>query len=203
MDIDNRESDMVIQLIRSSSAWDYAVSLDKHKIKSTPIGYNEQGYMQFVTERTIIGEAVFQLKYRSDFTKVELLAAHVVQALQNTMFPHIQVVIPMPASKKRERQPVHEVAESVANKLGVYFTQEILVKVKSTSAMKDLGSYQERVDALEGCFEYRDKITEGPWNVLVVDDLYDTGASIEAACTALRKYNNIASISVITLTRRQ
>ncbi|PAA00024.1 ComF family protein [Pseudomonas fragi] len=193
---------MVIQAIRNSSAWDHAVSLDKHIVKSVPIGHNQQGHMQFETERTVIGEEVFQLKYRSDFTKVESLAKSVIAALQDNKFPKIHVVIPMPASKTRERQPVYEVAKKVAETLGAFFTQEVLVKIKSTGAMKDLESYEERVAALAGCFESRDRINKGPWNILVIDDLYDTGASLEAACTELRKYTNIANISVVTLTRR-
>lgn len=77
-----------------------------------------------------------------------------------------------------------------------------MVKIKTTGAMKDLDSYDERVDALKGCFESRDRLTKGPWNIIVIDDLYDTGASLEAACTELRKYTNIKNISVVALTRR-
>lgn len=193
---------MVIKMIPKSSAWDHAVSLDKHIVKSVPIGPNAQGHMQFDTERTAIGEEVFQLKYRSDFTKVETLAQSVFAALQNNQFPQIHVVIPMPASKKRVQQPVYEVAKRVAEILGVFFTEDVLVKIKSTGVMKDLESYGERVDALKGCFESRDGLNKGLWNILVIDDLYDTGASLEAACTELRKYTNIKNISVVALTRR-
>ena len=80
---------MVIRVIPKSSAWDHAVSLDKHTIKSVPIGPNAQGYMQYDTERTVIGEEVFKLKYRSDFTKVESLANSMVAALQDKSFPKI------------------------------------------------------------------------------------------------------------------
>jgi len=193
---------MVIRVIPKSSAWDHAVSLDKHTIKSVPIGPNAQGYMQYDTERTVIGEEVFKLKYRSDFTKVESLANSVVAALQDKSFPKIHVVIPMHASKKRAQQPVYEVAKKVAEILGAFFTEDVLVKIKTTGAMKDLDSYDERVDALKGCFESRDRLTKGPWNIIVIDDLYDTGASLEAACTELRKYTNIKNISVVALTRR-
>jgi len=193
---------MAIRAIPTTGAWDHAVSLDKHIVRSVPIGPNEYGHMQFDTERTDIGEAVFQLKYRSDFNKIDYLATLIVAALNSEKFPKVDVVIPMPASKKRERQPVSEVARKVAEILKVYCSEDTLIKVKSTGVMKDLGTYNERVAALSGCFEFRDKISKGPWNILMVDDLYDTGASLEAACTALRKYTNIKSISVVALTRR-
>jgi predicted amidophosphoribosyltransferase len=193
---------MVILAIPDNSAWDQAVSLDKHIVRSIPIGENQYGHMQFDTERTEIGEAVFQLKYRSDFDKIDYLATQIIAALKNEKFQKIDIVIPMPASKVRERQPVTEVARKVAELLKSYCSEDTLIKVKSTGAMKDLATYDERVAALDGCFEVHDTITKGPWNVLVIDDLYDTGASLEAACTALRQYAHIKSISVIAMTRR-
>jgi predicted amidophosphoribosyltransferase len=192
---------MVIKEIPNTGAWDYAVSLDKHTIRSVPIGPNNYGHMQFDTERTEVGEAVFQLKYRTDFNQVELLANSVVSALE-AEFPKIDVVIPMPASKKRDRQPVHEVAKRVAEIIKAHYSEDTLIKVKSTGMMKDLNGHDERTAALEGCFEWRDEITEGPWNVLLIDDLYDSGASLNAACAALQSYANIKKIYVIALTRR-
>ncbi|WP_455894012.1 ComF family protein [Pseudomonas palmensis] len=193
---------MVIREIAENCAWDQAVSLDKHIIRSVPIGENQYGHMQFDTERTEIGEAVFQLKYRSDFTQIEYLATQIVAAINSEGFQKIDVVIPMPASRVRERQPVTEVARKVAELLNAHCSEDTLVKVKSTGVMKDLTTYDERVSALNGCFEVHDTINEGLWNVLVVDDLYDTGASLEAACSVLRNYANIKSISVIAMTRR-
>jgi len=41
------------------------------------------------------------------------------------------------------------VAKKVAEILGAFFTEDVLVKIKTTGAMKDLDSYDERVDALK------------------------------------------------------
>ncbi|WP_057022108.1 ComF family protein [Pseudomonas synxantha] len=196
------EKIMAIRTIPSNGAWDLAVSLDKHIIRSVPIGYNDYGHMQFDTERTDIGEAVFQLKYRFDFTKVEYIANQIIAALNSQPFPKIEVVIPMPASKVRAKQPVTEIAKKVAELLGIYCSEDTLEKIKPTGAMKDLETYAERSAALDGCFEIRDKISRGPWNALLIDDLYDTGASLEAACNKLRQNTNIKNISVVAITRR-
>jgi hypoxanthine phosphoribosyltransferase len=42
--------------------------------------------------------------------------------------------------------------------------------------------------------------TDGRWNVLVVDDLFDSGASMDAACAVLRKYPKVGKIYVAALT---
>lgn len=189
---------MTIQQLPPCLLWNYGISLDKHTISSTPIGHNEQGYMQFDTVRTAIGEAVFQLKYRDDFSQVETLARAVVTALAGRRF---DVVIPMPASRRRDRQPVHEVARRVAQLMGIAYQDQVLVKIWSTGMMKDLDGYQARVKALAGCFSVNDTL-RGPCDVLLIDDLFDTGASLQAACTALRECASIRSISVVALTRR-
>ena len=42
--------------------------------------------------------------------------------------------------------------------------------------------------------------TDGRWNVLVVDDLFDSAASMDAACAVLRKYPKVGKIYVAALT---
>lgn len=189
---------MVIQFLPPSPAWDNGISLDKHTISSTPIGRNEAGYMQFDTVRTPIGEALFKLKYRDDFSQVDFLARSVASALEGRRF---DMLIPMPASKQRSRQPVHAVAQQVAQLLGCACNEQLLAKVWSTGMMKDVDGYAARAEALAGCFRVADTLTQSS-DVLVLDDLFDTGATLEAACTALRECASIRSISVVALTRK-
>lgn len=182
--------------------WNQGFSLDKHIVRSIPVGYNEYGHMQFDTLRTEVGESVFQLKYRSDLSQVGLLAQAVVSSLRHAL-TGVDFVSPMPASKVRQTQPVYEVAREVARLLSVSYVDNFIQKVKSTGGMKDLGGRAERVEALQGCFSINDSaLADGRWHVLLIDDLYDTGASLEAVCEAVRQSAKIGSVSVIALTRR-
>lgn len=54
--------------------WELGLAMDKHSIRSIPIGYDEWGHMRFETERTEVGESLFQLKYRDDWSQVKPLA---------------------------------------------------------------------------------------------------------------------------------
>jgi len=55
--------------------------------------------------------------------------------------------------------------------------------------------------AIGDSFSVNDEITtDGRWNVLVVDDLFDSGASMDAACAVLRKYPKVGKIYVAALT---
>jgi predicted amidophosphoribosyltransferase len=165
--------------------WDLGFVLDKHKISSTPTGYNDYGHMQFDTIRTEVGEALFKLKYRNDSSQIQPLA----EELANTIFPKfdkVGMLIPMPSSKKRPQQPVTELTKSIGKIVGKPVFEDILVKGINSDQLKNLKLKGEKLEALEECFTVNDSIdNEGRWNVLMIDDLFDTGASMETACAAL------------------
>ena len=193
---------MKVDVKKISGPWDLGYSLDKHKIRSIFTGNNEFGRPTFDTLRTEAGEAVYQLKYKQDWSQAAALAKAVhVNMVPN--FPNIGLVIPMPASQVRERQPVDAVAEELAKLMSVGCFGNIIVKAPSISGkkLKDLDTKQEKEEELAGRFSINDGIADGKWNGLIIDDLYDTGASLEAAAEILRTYRKINRIYVATLTR--
>jgi predicted amidophosphoribosyltransferase len=183
--------------------WDIGYALDKHMLRSEFLGYDEYGHPRFDNHRTEAGEAVYQLKYQSDWDQVEPLADAIVQHIVPN-FGNIGLVIPVPASMTRKRQPVYEVAQAVAKRIKVGSFDNIVCKAAAENgsvALKDLGTKEEKVAALEGRFTIEDTIAEdGRWNALVVDDLFDSGASMEAVCARLRTYPKVDKIFVAALT---
>ena len=56
--------------------------------------------------------------------------------------------------------------------------------------------------ALAGRFAVNDVIVgDGKWNALLLDDLFDTGASMEAVCNALRSYRKIDKVYAAAITQ--
>lgn len=182
--------------------WDRGVVLDKHSKYSVVTGQNQWGHNVYDTTRTEVGEALYQLKYKSDWNQVGPLA----RCLYDNAYPlfdRVGFIIPMAASNVRARQPVTEVARALAQLAGVPFFDGLLLKASGGVSLKDLNTKQEKVEAIGNSFSVSPVITnEGRWNVLVIDDLYHTGASMEAACAALRGYNKINNIYVAALTWR-
>jgi predicted amidophosphoribosyltransferase len=182
--------------------WDAGISLDKHTLQSTYIGDNEYGHPQFNTVRSEAGEALFQLKYRSDHGMVTSIAGALNNAVGQHL-PAISMVVPMPPSKPRTIQPVLEIAKQLAARLGVLCFENLLVKTTATPQMKDIASREDRVAALCAAFTVHDAVAgNGPFDVLLVDDLFDTGSSLEAATITLRKYQKIRNVYVATVTRK-
>lgn len=180
--------------------WDLGFALDKHVRQSTYLGDDEYGHAQFDTTRSEVGEALFRLKYRDDRSKVDLLAAEMIAHIYPRL-GQVDLLIPMIASNWRPRQPVAAIAEAIGRFLGLPVFDTILSRTHTGKQLKNLDSKEEKAAALAGSFTIADGITnDGRWNALLIDDLYASGASLEAACAALRHYSKIAKIYVATLT---
>jgi len=192
---------MNVNLMQIPGNWDLGYVLDWHVESSEFLGHNQFGRAEFDTKRTEIGEAIFQLKYRNDTSKIDPFAETMVQNLKSA-FQSASFVVPMPPSKSRGTQPAVELAKKVAEKMELPLFENILMKRGTTPQMKDFGSKEERVKALMGCFYINDGIkNNGSWDVLVIDDLYSSGASLSAATQVLRTYQKVSKIFVAAFSR--
>jgi predicted amidophosphoribosyltransferase len=94
------------------------------------------------------------------------------------------------------------IAQQLATLTGKPWYDSWLMKAGGKS-LKDVQGRDERIAALEGKLSLSGELQgTGPVNVLLVDDLYQTGASIEAACALLAGYERIGKIYVVALTRK-
>lgn len=192
---------MKVSLKEIAGPWEQGWALDKHTLKSTYLG-DEYGHPRFENLRSEVGEATYQLKYRQDWSQVEQLA----QALADNIYPKLErvgFIVPMPASTYRPRQPVTAIAEALGKIVGVPVFTDLLRKSYTGKSLKDLHTKEEKAEALGNSFSINDQITnDGKWNVLLIDDLFHTGASMEAACKALRTYPKVNRVYVAALTWR-
>ena len=193
---------MKVALRQVQGLWDAGWVLDKHTLNSQYLGDDAYGHARFETTRSEVGEATYQLKYKQDWSQVQPLA----QSIADHIFPklaNVGFILPMPASAVRPRQPVAEVAEALGKIVGKPVFLDTLRKASNGKSLKDLNTKAEKIEAIGDCITVNNQITnEVAWNVLVVDDLYHTGASMEAACKVLRAYSKVEKIYVAALTWR-
>ena len=103
------------------------------------------------------------------------------------------MVIPVPPSnKRRSYQPVFEIAKEIANFLDKDCRLDILLKEDDLQAKDNFN--------VEGRFKQIVKINQ-PANVLIVDDLYSTGATLNEICKILREDRNVMKIYVLAITK--
>ena len=192
---------MNVNIMEIEGTWDLGYVLDWHVAYSEFLGHNQSGRAEYDTVRTEIGEALFQLKYRSDLTKISPLASTLVDSLK-PFFPSVSFVVPMPPSKSRTMQPLSSLAKKIAELLEIPFFENILLKKDTTPQIKDIELKEDKIEALTDCFYINESITnDGCWDVLIVDDLYASGASLSAATQTMRTYSKVHKIFVAAFTR--
>jgi predicted amidophosphoribosyltransferase len=190
---------MTVNLKQLFGNWDDGYALDKHIKKSTYAGENQWGRATFNNIRSDAGEAVYQLKYNHDDTQ----AARIAKAIATYIlpkFPEIDLIVPMPASTTRAVQPVDRIVEELSKHTKIQWVNDLLNKTRTEQKLKDLGSKTEKQAVLEGTITLNDTLDDDNWTVLVVDDLFDSGASMEAVTVVLRGYSKISGIYVASAT---
>lgn len=98
-----------------------------------------------------------------------------------------ECLIPVPVHKerliKRGYNQAEELAKCLGKRLNIPVRTDILVRNRRTAAQKDLDP-AERLENLTGAFETRKRL-ETTRCVVLVDDIYTTGSTVEACTRAL------------------
>ncbi len=111
-----------------------------------------------------------------------------------------EVILPIPIHKQKKRQRGFNQAELVAKelgkKIGVSVDTKYLIRREKTLPQKEL-TRQQRKDNLKRAF---DVSTKGKYynRVLLIDDIYTTGATIDAISEVLRE-NQVKNIFFLTI----
>ncbi len=146
-----------------------------HTVSSDFLGHDSFGNPQFDTQRSELGELVFRLKNRNDKSTVESIADTAVEFIKGWA-PAIDLIVPIPPSRKRANQPVIEIANAIGARLQKPVSDRAVKKVKETPELKNVFDYGQRTKLLDGAFEANASVVAGK-DILLVDDLYRSGAT--------------------------
>ena len=183
--------------------WNEGFVLDVHSLSSTLVGYDEFGHEMFDTKRSELGELLYQLKYKNNKSVLLDILDTVVEFLQKNwkILYSLDLIIPIPPSNTgRAIQPVLELARGVSSRTGIRVSEDALVKVKDTPHLKNVYDYKERARLLSDAFDAKRSLVEGK-TVLLLDDLYRSGATLNAVSRVLRGKGAVKKVFVLVLTK--
>jgi competence protein ComFC len=178
--------------------WKSGVALDIHTLSSVYLGVNEHGHEVYETTRSEIGELLYRLKYRGDMAA----ASEIIAAAADFLKPHLQsfnLIVPVPPSGIRSPQPVITLAKgiSAATNLPVV---ECVTLTRSATELKGITDIEKRKELLAGLHAV-DAVPTGGKRVLLFDDLYRSGSTMNAITDLLTGSGKAASVSALTITR--
>ncbi len=179
-------------------AWDDGRTLDLHVRSSEFLGYNEYGHPQFESTRTELGELLFRLKYRRDQSAIAPIA-QVTCDFVREWNPGIDVIVPAPPSKRRAVQPLFQIADQVGRLLNLPVDKTSVRKTKATPELKNI-DYAQRLELLVGAHSIEGDALRGR-RVLLLDDLYQSGATLNAIARLLKESGGASAIFALALTR--
>lgn len=149
-------------------------------------------------KRSQVGDLAYRLKYEGDAEAVQPLV-DVAAALcrEHPALANVDAIVPIPPSVQRAADPVSLFSAGLAARLGKPVLAA-LVKTRQTQPQKELTTLAQKRANVAGAFAVQGNVRGK--RVLLVDDLYDSGATLEEATRVLRQAG-AASVGVLTLTR--
>ncbi|MDY5577983.1 MAG: ComF family protein [Lachnospiraceae bacterium] len=137
-----------------------------------------------------IKESIYRFKYHNQRTYADFYGKAMAEKYGEAIKEMgIEVLIPVPISEKKRVKRGYNQAELIADVLGeclsIPVQKEKLMRIRDTVPQKEL-SYEERRNNLKSAFKIRKNIVEYK-KVLVVDDIYTTGSTIDACAKALKE----------------
>ena len=150
-------------------------------------------------------EAIHLMKYEKKqvISKhlVQLLQAHLPEDLASTDYDFL---LPVPLHVNRFRQrgfnQAEQIAQGVAKVWRVPVRTDILVRIRDTVPLSSLNSHEERMKSINGAFEVQLPDSIQNRKILLIDDIFTTGTTINEALKALQVANPNC-VDVLTLAR--
>ncbi|MFA5386344.1 MAG: ComF family protein [Candidatus Paceibacterota bacterium] len=111
------------------------------------------------------------------------------------------VIVPVPLFSRREKERGFNqsklIAKNLAEKLNLEFC-DALLRVKATKSQAQTRDSEERAKNVEGCFEIINPEFIKDRNIILIDDVFTSGATINEAVKILKQNNAKKILALVT-----
>lgn len=130
-------------------------------------------------------KAIWLLKYRKIKAISEPLAKLIYERIWNKIKIKNPIFIPIPLSKNRLKERGFNQAELIAkylsDKTSITLITNVLYKIKDTPSQVSIKNREKRLDNLKGSFAVKNQELIKDKNIILIDDVCTTGATIREA----------------------
>lgn len=109
------------------------------------------------------------------------------------------MIVPVTPSRQRTTQPLLVLGEAIAGRLSLTFASDAVRRVRDVPQLKDVHDYDERTRLLQGSHQVDRTIVQGR-RILLLDDLYRSGATMNEITANLYDHGNAADVYALTIT---
>jgi len=168
-------------------------------------GFALDAYSSFAGDncaRTQTGEFAYRFKYGGERELAENLVNLLTQFVRShPILGETDIIIPVPPSPaNRSYEPVPLLAQSLGQRLDIHTHVGVLAKTRSTRPQKEMRNMAQKRANVAGAFIVRTQEVVRGQRVLVLDDLIDTGVTMQEVTRVLLR-SGAANIVVLALTR--
>lgn len=139
----------------------------------------------------VVREALAQWKYDTDRSIELVIKKWLFQArdrLAPPVFAFVSTAVPLHISRLYFRgfDQAEVLAEWVSELYGIPH-EPLLVRIVKTSARAQVAAEERKLGALDGLFALRNEVFRVPEHVLLCDDVFTSGATMDAAARCLKE----------------
>lgn len=179
--------------------WKKGLAFDKHTLSSSYLGIDEFGHDKWNNTRSEMGELVYQLKYQGK-TDVIPKIIELLDGIKGIEEMDLIVSIP-PTDENRQFQPVSLIAQALGKHRNVKVDSDLQLKKQGGSQLKNIDDPIERQRLLRDSITISTSRDVSGLKILLIDDLYRSGATLSVATDLLLKQGQASSVSVLTMTK--
>lgn len=153
---------------------------EKTALDGLAFGFSYQG---------LIKTAIKKIKYREIFSLTEELVELAIKRIQSSMFSHY-LIIPIPLHIKRFStrgfNQSELIGEIISKNWNLSIEKKVLQRIKNTQSQVKLKK-KERAENIKGAFSVINKEEIAGQKILLIDDVFTSGATLNEAAKILKK----------------
>ncbi|MGI8951476.1 MAG: ComF family protein [Chitinophagaceae bacterium] len=166
------------------------------------INVEHAGSAFYFTKNSLLQNLLIELKYKNN-KEIGFYLGKIVgsQIKESNRFNEIDIIIPLPLNGKKQRKRSYNQSEIIANGIASVLEKPIVNNAIIRTIFTETQTHKTRISrwqTMEGVFKVMKPELLKEKNILLVDDIITTGATLEACGTAILQISS-TKLSIATV----